>query len=283
MMASPHSDNEYAIIATPEGLRAEVRVATGQLVSLSLHGQEYVHGGGKSQETQQGSDATGWQNSEISMFPIVGAVHGCSVTVNGSSVPLDQHGILRLLTPTVTVLSPTELVCSYEYCAGTRLRNPRFGTQPQSPEELWWPYSFTIVKKFLVAGTTVRAEFTVQNESREPMPFEFGWHPALRRQGNEPVLVQTPQGNETVPLAAIVEASKTLAVFRTALGASYGSGKTAVHVTWSTPHVALWSPDGAPQLCIEPVSHIADGNLHDALVLAPHAAAAFWVTIRCGE
>ena len=151
------------------GTVAKINMLNSQLFGLARKGTDVMWKGG-APEGQRPSE--GWQNSEIVMFPIVGAAYDGAVRIGGSSYPVAQHGMARDLPWNVQNLTDDTLVVSQAYEAMTAVRNGKRASV--------FPRSYTLVKTYSIderGALTFRLE--VQNRSEEPLPFAAGWHPAF--------------------------------------------------------------------------------------------------------
>jgi galactose mutarotase-like enzyme len=237
-------------------LTAAINPRNQQLVSLQKNGVEYMHGGGKPENERD----PGWPNSEIIMFPIVGPALDGKIHTPKGTIPMGQHGIVRYLPFTLTHATQNEATYTLHYAANDAVPTPK-GETP-------WPYSFSIEKKYTLTDNGLEFLARVTNESGEPMPYMFGWHPAFRFDSLNQTL------NE-LPLAIVRQAQPAVIV-----ASNYVSTR-GLSVRSNCSHTMLWCPSEGQLFCIEPVSHPAvfSGIREPAGVLAPHESKLYTVNI----
>ena len=109
-----------------------VSIDKGQLSSFKKDDYEYIH--------QVGSP--GWGKSDDEMFPIIGPTDeaGFKVKTPKGEAILDQHGLLRELTYTLTSSTATTAVFEKKYTAGTKIKN-------SNSSDFSWQ-SFIFLKKY---------------------------------------------------------------------------------------------------------------------------------------
>ena len=145
-----------------------VKIEKGELISFQKENVEYIH--------QKGS--TGWRNSDIEMFPLIGPTSKNNFTVHtkkGDAIQ-DQHGLLRELD--YTLISSNETSAKYikTYAKNTKIANSKF-PKKSTKEELFWPFDFTFEKHFTLNNNTLKIDFIITSE--KGMPYMLGYHPAF--------------------------------------------------------------------------------------------------------
>lgn len=177
-----------------------------------------------------------------------------------------QHGFVRDLEHALTARTPESLTFRLDWPG----------------EEDTWPWAFTVETVHTLTSDGPDTAATVTNRAKEPMPLQFGFHPAFRC----PFL----PGGEVTDYLVRFESGRvidlTLDLFDndsiryTGVGAwarleHRSTGKYIQLDTAGYPNVLLWSKPGIPGfVCIEPWQGYPDGE-HDlfrrmgALSLAP--------------
>jgi galactose mutarotase-like enzyme len=242
------------------GWTAAVNPRNGQLVSLSLGGVEYFHGGGKS-----GYAGPGWKNSEIVPFPIFGPADNLHVVVGDARFPLEQHGISRHTgqNPFHLLEQERHKLTFRQVYDGGPISNPHFTPGNGHPEDLFWlPY--TLEKTFELRDVGLQCTLTVTNDSERDMPYVIGWHPAFPVMGDVAKGQFYLYGNRAnVSLDLVIDASlsaRSAIEFEGCDSVLYWNeaARDGVNVTsQGLPHVVLWSPGrDSGMFCIEPVSNL---------------------------
>ena len=225
-------------------LKALINQDNQQLVSLQFHNHELMHGGGY---TERKEDHPGWQNSEITMFPIVGPVSDHKVRWNKQHYPMAQHGIVRHLNYDLIRNSDQEAHFKVSYTANTPVRNLR-AQAADDPKHLLWPFSFEIKKSYRLTTNQLAVDFRIKNGSSGPHPYNFGWHPAFKTYANcrFPQLSLVPSDIEQRPGNVIKLAQESI---------DFHSGAYMVRLSNTIGGLMLWRPPGSELVCIEPVTN----------------------------
>jgi len=141
-----------------------------------------------------------------------------------------------------------------------------------------WPWRFMVEQRITLSGTCLKVAFTFANRDARPSPAGFGWHPYFPTKGTPRLAFkagalwdQTPENvatgkterrqpdNAPVDLGPegttlyFGEWSGTCA-FDTGSGLSVSLKADPV-----LSHLVLHRPAGIDYICVEPVSHVADG------------------------
>lgn len=213
-------------------------------------------------------DARWWAGRAPLLFPIVGRLPGDQALIDGQTFALPQHGFARTSMFTRTEASRTS--CTFQ------LRS-----DPQLLQR--YPRAFRLTVHYAVTDATLDITARVSNEDSRPMPFSFGFHPALRwpltpgtpSEGHELVFENDEPGPVHRPSDGLLSAAgapspvqdRRLAlrdeifeggalVFTLLRSRRVGYGPAGVpeiEIAFpDMPHLGVWSKPGAPFVCIEP-------------------------------
>lgn len=155
----------------------KVKIDTGELVSYSVDGLEYIH--------QKGNP--GWRSADTEMFPIIGPTEKADFRVRtpkGDAIQ-DQHGLLRELSYVLKESSEAHAIFQKIYQADVKVENSKF-PKKSTAKELFWPYSFRFAKRFELKDDGLEITFEISGD--EGMPFMLGYHPAFLLQTENPVI-----------------------------------------------------------------------------------------------
>src|SRR3989344_6691304 len=100
-------------------LTARLNRLNRQFCSLAK-GREYMWGGGKPDALKTPEERTGWPNSEITIFPIVGAAKDGEIVVDGVRHPMGQHGIARHLDWSIQEATPASVRLVQRHSSGDK-------------------------------------------------------------------------------------------------------------------------------------------------------------------
>ena len=179
-MTMPHLDGPTVKISNG-ATTAEINLANGQLFSLVRDGKELMWRGGAPEPARPKS---GWQNSEIIMFPIVGAAAGGRISIDGKPYPMAQHGIARDLSWEST-WTWNRITLVQQYDAGSTVeRRDASGknvTDAGGNDVVSsYPRSYILTKSYSIGEDgKLRIRIEIENLSDEPMDYAMGWHPAF--------------------------------------------------------------------------------------------------------
>lgn len=253
-----------------------------QLASLRYDDWQYMHGGGRTEESKSDSDKRGWSNSEIIMFPVVGPVKDSQVLVDGESYPMGQHGISRYLPFEEINHNKTTAVFCQKYVANTPVLNPK----DKGPKEFTWPFSFNIKKKYNANRDGVlTVNFSITNTSDRPMPYQFGWHPAFRTLGDN-------TKNAQIYVLGASEDNCPLDSIRSDIGIAkkiehgtvcYQNQDKSIELTSDMGKTMIWSPSGSDLVCLEPVTKLPVepfDDFTDMRLIKPGKKVMYQVSIR---
>lgn len=212
-------------------------------------------------------DATYWTGRSPLLFPIVGKAPNDTVTVDGVSFQMSQHGFARRSNFSLMVEESDR--CVYRLTASEASR-------------AMYPFDFELDVEHRVEGRAVLVSATVANRDHKIMPFGIGFHPAFAwplpgaegeahivelDEGGTPALHRLSGGlvnPRTLP-SPFAAGRLTLdhnlfaddaMLFPEGAGAGlvYGPDKGPnLHFTWENlPNFALWTKPGAGFICLEP-------------------------------
>ncbi len=220
-------------------------------------------------------DPAWWGFRAPLLFPIVGMLAGGRYRYAGATYGLEKHGFARRRLFTVASAEPAAATFRLETDEDVRSR---------------YPFAFVLEVTFCVEGAALKVEARARNLGSAPMPVSFGFHPALAW--------PLPQGGpreehqivfdhaETAPIRQ-VDADGLLTpdtaptpvrrghlrlrdslfhrdalIFddlRSARVSYLDARGRGVRVGFEgMPLLGLWTKPGAPFLCIEPWSGVAD-------------------------
>jgi galactose mutarotase-like enzyme len=228
-----------------------VQINNGELISYQFNNEELIH--------QKGNP--GWRNSDTEMFPIIGPTAGNNFTVSTpkGNYSQDQHGHLRELTYSSTVLTAQSCLFTKKYTAYSAVENSKY-PEKSSVRLVSWPYNFTFKKTFHLSNNALKISFEIVSE--KGMPFMFGYHPAFMLNGNLEEMVTTHNHQITIP--EIINGGDTATPILNTLVVSLikSNGYNIKIETSGFKHFMLWTPV-KNMLCIEPITAYpyAEGKL----------------------
>ncbi|MDS9469217.1 aldose 1-epimerase family protein [Paracoccus sp. MBLB3053] len=212
-------------------------------------------------------DPAWWSGRAPLLFPVVGQSPQGQVTIAGQSFPMKPHGFAR--NSRFRVVSTDAHRAEMELLADDDTRAS-------------FPFSFRLSISFELDGCGLRCLARVANLGADPMPFQFGYHPAfcwplpgaagaphrLIFEDGQPLRMVHPgpdglliDDQHPVPAeAGVIELDPRLfangaLVFPEAAGRAftYEGGEARMRMTTAgLPNFALWQKMGAPFLCLEP-------------------------------
>ncbi len=272
--------------------RASVSALGAELQSFAWNGHELLWDG----------NPTWWARRAPLLFPVVGSVAEGHIRVGDERFPMPKHGFARDRDWEVVSATDTQA---------------RFQLQADETTRVHYPFAFELTLRFTLdpAGLHMAAE--LHNPGAEPLPAQFGFHPAFRwplleGQARErhallfdelepdalrhlagdfiaPDRRPTPVVGRTLALKDDLFAADALIWDPVrSRGARYGvPGEPRLRVQWQAPSFACWTKPGAPFLCLEPWQGLADevgftGAFPDrpgVLSLLPGASAAWSMSL----
>lgn len=217
-----------------------------------------------------------WSGRAPLLFPIVGAVNGDAIHIDGVAFPMAKHGFARKSTFALIDHHPDR--ATFRLAANEATRAV-------------YPFDFVLEVHYAIEGAALRTEVAIANRGAVPLPASFGFHPAFRwplpwggdRADHRLVFPQ----DEPAPIRRIdtstglvlpdprptpVEGNKLIvrddlfvedAVIFDQLRSRkvhFGvPGKRMIEVDFADlPLLGVWTKPGAPFLCIEPWQGLAD-------------------------
>ena len=238
-------------------LRCSVNALGAQLWRIGdVQGRDWLWNG----------DPAWWNGRAPILFPIVGMLRDGRYQFDGQSYALEKHGFARRRQFEVADSSASAVTLQLVADDATRAV---------------YPFDFRLILRFEATGRTVKVDAIVSNEGGGPMPFSFGFHPALRwplpggtRQGAtlgfdcpEHGAVWRMNGDGLIDRSEpspAVSGSLTLRddlftddamIFRcvSSRGATFDCHGASARIEWQElPDLGLWTKPGAPYLCVEP-------------------------------
>ena len=285
---------------------ALVRIANDHLAAeidlfgAELHSLRDEHG----RDLQWNGDPAWWTGRAPVLFPIVGAVAGDVIRVDGRSYPMAKHGFARR--------KPWALIAQDDAAVVLRL-------EADDQTRAAYPFEFRLDLRFAIERTALTMTATLSNPGSVPLPASFGFHPALRwplpggaaradhrirfaqdepapirRIDQDGLLRPAPEPSPIEGRAFIVRDGlfEDDAMIFDALASRslrFGTpGGTTLQVDFTgMPLLGIWTKPGAPYLCIEPWHGIADpqgyaGEFRDkpgVIEIAPGASHDFGMRI----
>jgi galactose mutarotase-like enzyme len=256
--------------------REMIRITNGLLsAAINPFGAELSHlEDAAGRELMTDADPTFWRGRAPLLFPIIGRVHGDAIRVDGVDYPMPKHGFVRR--------SMFELVQAEEARAVFELTD-------SEETRLAYPFSFRLEVGFRLDGLTLRTEVRIENPGSDPLPAQFGFHPAfawplpfdhpredhrLLFDAEEPDALRgvTPDGFLTGPDRPSPLDGRELRLAdrlfeHDALvwdpvrsrGLNYGAPDgPQLRVEWDAPRLGVWTLPGARYVCVEPWHGHAD-------------------------
>ncbi|MFC5676562.1 aldose 1-epimerase family protein [Aeromicrobium endophyticum] len=211
-----------------------------------------------------------WRRHAPILFPIVGRVPGDTITVDGATFPMTQHGFARDLEWDVVEVDDASATLRLRDSDETRAR---------------YPFAFELTARYAIDDEGLATTYEVLNSGETPMPVSIGSHPAfawplepgaaktdhvvvfdhdepapIRRLDHTLVLPDpqpTPLDGSTLRLDPALFAIDAVVMDQVASGglrylAPSGRG---IRMTWDDVFdvFVVWSrPTGADLLCLEP-------------------------------
>ena len=226
-------------------------------------------------ELMTDADPAFWTGRAPLLFPVVGAVNGGVIRVDGAEYPMLKHGFARHSRFTVAEHAADRVTLRLTDSADSRAA---------------WPFAFVLEIAFAVADVTLSVEARIGNPGDAPVPASFGFHPAfawplpygaprgdhriafdraepdgLRRLTADGLILPerrpSPLDGNILHLAdELFEADALIWGSVESQAVTYGApGKPQVRVAFpDTPRLGIWTKPGARFVCIEPWHGIAD-------------------------
>lgn len=215
-----------------------------------------------------------WSGRAPILFPIVGAVAGGVIRVDGHEYPLPRHGFARRKT-----------WAAIEHSADAAT----FRLSPDDETRAVYPFDFRLDLRFAIDGTSLSLTATLTNPGDAPLPASFGFHPAflwplpggaredhivrfaeaepdpIRRLDSGGLLRPAPEpspvcGRDIAVRDAMFDDDAMIFDALASRSVRFGApGGTILDIAFpDMPLLGIWTKPGAPYLCIEPWQGIAD-------------------------
>ena len=155
-MKTRRSDPDIVSIASPGGLSAEINHLGAEL--WRLRSPEGL-------DLQWNGDPAVWTGRAPILFPIVGRLKNDEFRLRGRRFKLEKHGFARRMRFDVTHVASD---------------SARFNLTPTQATRAVYPFDFRLELTFTVTRNALAMTALVVNDGGSPMPFSFGFHPALR-------------------------------------------------------------------------------------------------------
>ncbi|PIN99809.1 hypothetical protein COT72_04440 [archaeon CG10_big_fil_rev_8_21_14_0_10_43_11] len=194
------------------------------------------------------------QRKEHLCFPVFGPVGPRSeIRVGDHVFSHDQHGI----APNLDFIRSGD-ARFYQLYWGEPVVNRKYAADHSRPEHVSF-LAYLLEKTFNPKEDgALEVDFSITNNSLQPMPFMFAWHPAFLIGGDvsDGMFVQGING---FTLSEVIRASEMKPNHALLLkGVSqlhYMNGNYQIHYQSDDfNNLVVWSPKGADYVCIEPVS-----------------------------
>ncbi|MDY7523988.1 aldose 1-epimerase family protein [Sphingomonas sp. 10B4] len=257
---------------------ALIEIGSAELTAaINPYGAELTHlRDGDGRELMTDADPAFWTGHAPILFPIVGALNGDTLRLDGESYTMGKHGFARRSTFAVVEHSATRAVFLLEDSAETLAVYPR---------------KFALRLTYAIDGATLAMTAEIENRERErTLPASFGFHPAFAWPlpygapradhrivfaADEPEALRalTPGGlivaqQRPTPLEGGTLALRDALFEQDALiwdavrsqSVRYGAETgPQLRVDFpDTPMLGIWTKPGAAYVCIEPWHGIAD-------------------------
>ncbi len=217
-----------------------------------------------------------WTGRAPLLFPVVGAVNGDIIRVDGTAYPMEKHGFARRSTFTPVDVQADRATFRLEADDDTRKH---------------YPFGFRLDIVVSVDGPSLTTEAVLSNPNDVPLPASFGFHPAFRWPlpwggsraehrlvfpQDEPAPIRridtvtglvlpeaqpTPVEEDTLaPRDDLFEPDALIFDRLRSRSVRFGvPGGRMIEVAFpDMPLLGVWTKPGAPFLCIEPWQGLAD-------------------------
>jgi aldose 1-epimerase len=208
--------------------------------------------------------------------------HEHSTAPNFDDSPHSLHGVAWLRAWDVVRASPTEAELAYRHVPDAH-----------------WPFAFELLQRFVLTPEALEVQLTITNRSAQPQPVGLGWHPYFPKRHRSRVHIELSERWESdatglptrrVPQSGIDGDVAHLAFDHCFEGwhgpAQLRDEKLAVRLSSSLPYLVVYTPEGKPYYCVEPVSHVsnalhmAEPAAHGLHALAPGASFGAWMKLE---
>jgi galactose mutarotase-like enzyme len=259
------------------GAPALLQIASDQLrASINPFGAELTHlNTPDGAEWMTDADPAFWSGHAPILFPIVGALSGGVLRLDGAEYPLEKHGFARRRLFEVAAHEADRVVLRLTDDAETQAA---------------YPFAFLLELTYTLNGDTLSMDARIGNLSDRPMPASFGFHPAfawplpggpareahaITFAADEPGALKRIAADGTIasdprpsPLDGRVLHLRDALFADDALiwdpvesaAVTYGApGGPSLHIAFpDTPRLGIWTKPGSRFVCVEPWHGIAD-------------------------
>ncbi|MEG3124483.1 aldose 1-epimerase family protein [Sphingomonas sp. GB1N7] len=243
---------------------------------INYHGAELTSLRDKTgKELMTDADPAFWTGHAPILFPIVGALSGNTLRVDGNTYKMDKHGFARR--------SDFEVIEHQAHHVILRL------TDSEATRKSY-PFAFALDLKYALEGATLTLTAKIANRGDVPLPASFGFHPAFawplpygeprekhrilfgKQEPGElktiaadgtiaPETCESPLDGRTLRLRDDLFVEDALIWDPVASQAvTYGAfGAPTLDIAFpDTPKLGIWTKPGAAFVCVEPWHGIAD-------------------------
>lgn len=248
-------------------------------------------------DLQWNGDPAVWKGRAPILFPIIGRLKGDRYRLGGREFHLEKHGFARRMRFAV---------------AEVTANSARFVLLPTAQTRAVYPFEFALALTFAVDRSSLAVTAVVGNAGEAPMPFSFGFHPALRwplpfgePRGAHRLLFDQPEperirridrngllaGSEPSPVTGrrlvlrddLFDEDALFFVGLESCSLRYGADDgPQIRVDFPDfPDLGVWTKPGADYICIEPWQGFNDpadfdGDLGEKPGMLVLAAGAEW-------
>lgn len=273
--------SEATIKMANAGTDIEINLANQQLFSLRRNGVEVMWPGGAPESRRP---KTGWQNSEIVMFPIVGAATNDKIIIGGKEYTMGQHGIARYI-PWRIVNPGAFSVNMVQYHYGKE------GIRGKKDQISVFPESYRLAKTYyLGSGGELGFKIDVSSESGNELHFALGFHPAfLTPNGTGTITNRNSSHSTAMSLDSIRNMDGCVVRFEDSRSIEYATDSFKVTLTHNLGMAQVWD-NGEGCVALEPITaeslrspqrpDAELGSIPGYITLPGHGHASFLGTIR---
>lgn len=226
-------ENEY--------LEVEISEKAAEVYSFKLKGQDYNY--------VWSGDPQYWSGRNPILFPQVGHNSNKTITVNGVTKPIGNHGFARNSTFNLVEQKQDELTLSLK----------------ENEETLaCYPYKFELKVNYKLVNSRLNINYTISNNDNVDMPYGFGLHPAFACSHNyedtKVVFNEKEQiGNEVIINQELFDKYETFVIDNPkSTKASLISKDKKISIEYNNYNIfAIWSKGDF--VCLEPwINHTQD-------------------------
>ncbi|MFN4135582.1 MAG: aldose 1-epimerase family protein [Novosphingobium sp.] len=137
------------------GLTARINPLGAELWSLT---------DGEGREYMTDADPAFWSGHAPLLFPIIGALAGNTLRLDGRAFTMAKHGFARR-----SMFAPVQVEAA----------EARFRLTDSPETRAVYPFGFVLEAAYRIAGMTLHTCVSVFNPNAQTLPFSFGFHPAF--------------------------------------------------------------------------------------------------------